>query len=64
MKNPRLFETLWDWLILLALVAFFYWLLWILAVDRPTKKPNPLPDPRDEIRDLRSRIEALERRLP
>lgn len=57
--NHQLFETIWDWAILLALIAIYAWVMFIVA----TKVPDPPQpsDPQNEVQQLRSRIEALER---
>jgi len=59
--NHQLFETIWDWAILLALIAIFAGVMFVIAteVSDPTP-PQPL-DPQTEVQQLRDRIEALER---
>lgn len=62
--NHRLFETIWDWAILLALIAIFAWVMFVIATKVSDPPPPQPSDPQTEVQQLRSRVEALERRLP
>jgi hypothetical protein len=64
-RDYRLLATLADWLILLAVAVGLVWVIFILATEKPNKQPpalSPLDLLQQEVQQLRSRVEALERR--